>query len=60
MRGWLATPVCGEGGRRYGLLQLSDKTGGGEFTQEDAELLGELADYAGATLDAFRHAARSQ
>ena len=59
MRGWLAAPVCGEGGRRYGLLQLSDKTDGGEFTQDDAELLGELADLAAATLDAFRAAARS-
>jgi GAF domain-containing protein len=59
MRGWLACAVCGEGGRRYGLLQLSDKAGGGEFTSEDAERLGELADYAGATLDAFRAAARA-
>jgi GAF domain-containing protein len=50
--------VCGEGGRRYGLLQLSDKKGGEDFSQDDAELLGELADLAGATLDAFRAAAR--
>jgi GAF domain-containing protein len=59
MRGWLAAPVCGEGERRYGLLQLSDKQGGEDFSQDDAELLGELADLAGATLDAFRAAARS-
>jgi GAF domain-containing protein len=58
MRGWLAAPVCGEGGRRYGLLQLSDKRDDQDFTQEDAELIGELADLAGATLDAFRAAAR--
>jgi GAF domain-containing protein len=59
MRGWLAAPVFGEGERRYGLLQLSDKTGDQEFTQDDAELVGELADLTGATLDAFRAAARS-
>jgi GAF domain-containing protein len=58
MRGWLAAPVCGEGGRHYGLLQLSDKKGGEDFTQDDAELIGELADLAGATLDAFSAAAR--
>jgi GAF domain-containing protein len=58
MRGWLACAVCGEGGRHYGLLQLSDKAGGAEFTQRDAELLGELADFAAATLDAFRASAR--
>jgi GAF domain-containing protein len=61
MRGWLATPVCSEEGNRrsYGLLQLSDKSGGREFTDEDAHRLHELAAYAGATLDAFRHAARA-
>jgi GAF domain-containing protein len=58
MRGWLASAVCGEGGRRYGLLQLSDKAGGADFTAEDAELLGEFAAFAGATIDAFRAASR--
>jgi GAF domain-containing protein len=56
MRGWLATAVCGEGGRRYGLLQLSDKADGADFTAEDADRLKELAAFAGATLDAFRAA----
>jgi GAF domain-containing protein len=56
MRGWLASAVFGEGDRRYGILQLSDKAGGGDFTPEDAERLRELAAYAGATLDAFRAA----
>jgi len=59
MRGWLATAVCGEGGRRYGLLQLSDKTGGADFSPEDADRLRELAAFAAATLDAFRAASRS-
>jgi len=59
MRGWLASAIFGEGERRYGILQLSDKAGGDDFTQEDAELIRELAAYAGATLDAFRAARRS-
>ena len=59
MRGWLASAVCGEDGRSYGLLQLSDKAGGADFTAEDADRLSELAAFAGATLDAFRAATRS-
>jgi GAF domain-containing protein len=54
MRGWLATAVCGEGGYRYGLLQLSDKSAGGEFTEEDEVRLRELAELVGAALDALR------
>jgi GAF domain-containing protein len=58
MRGWLATAVFGEDGRKYGILQLSDKAGGADFTAEDADRLRELAAFAGATLDAFRAARR--
>jgi hypothetical protein len=58
MRGWLATPVCGGEGRHCGLLQLSDKSDGGEFTAEDEERILQLAALAGATLDAFRAARR--
>jgi GAF domain-containing protein len=54
MRGWLATAVCGDGGYRYGLLQLSDKAGGADFDEEDAARLGELAELVGAALDALR------
>jgi hypothetical protein len=43
----------GEDGRRYGLLQLSDKAGGADFTAQDADRLSELAAFTGATLDAF-------
>ena len=43
MRGWLATTVCGEDGRKYGLLQLSDKSGGADFTAEDEKRILELA-----------------
>jgi GAF domain-containing protein len=54
MRGWLATAVCGDGGYRYGLLQLSDKGGDAEFTEEDAVRVRELAELIGAALDALR------
>lgn len=57
MRGWLATSVCGEDGRPYGLLQLSDKEGGGDFTVGDGEHVLELAALVGEMLDALRSAA---
>jgi GAF domain-containing protein len=57
-RGWLATPVCGDDRHTYGLLQLSDKSGGGDFTAEDEDPIRELAALAGATLDALRAARR--
>jgi GAF domain-containing protein len=56
LRGWLATPVCSEHARPYGLLQLSDKAGGADFTEADADNIRELAAFAGATLDALRAA----
>jgi GAF domain-containing protein len=58
LRGWLATAVFGQDGRNYGLLQLSDKSGGAEFTGEDEDRIRELAALAGATLDALRAAQR--
>ena len=58
MRGWLATPVCGEDGLNYGLLQLSDKSGGADFTAQDGDRVRELAAFTGATLDALRAARR--
>jgi hypothetical protein len=50
---WLATPVCSEDGRPYGLLQLSDKAGGANFTEEEPDNVRALAALAGATLDAL-------
>jgi GAF domain-containing protein len=58
LRGWLATAVSGNDGRTYGLLQLSDKSGGRDFTSEDEERIRELAAFAGAMLDALRAARR--
>jgi GAF domain-containing protein len=56
MRGWLAVSVCGEDGRVYGLLQLSDKSGGRDFDADDEEHIRELAALVGETLDALRAA----
>jgi GAF domain-containing protein len=58
MRGWLATSVCGDGGRVYGLLQLSDKSDGRDFDSSDEADIRELAALIGETLDALRLAAR--
>jgi hypothetical protein len=56
MRGWLATSVCGAGGRIYGLLQLSDKSAGRDFDAADEENIRELSALIGETLDALRGA----
>jgi GAF domain-containing protein len=58
MRGWLATSVCGDDGRSYGMLQLSDKSGGRDFDESDEANIRELAALIGETLDAFRLAAQ--
>ena len=58
MRGWLATSVCGDDGRVYGLLQLSDTSGGRDFDESDEANIHELAALIGETLDALRLAAR--
>jgi GAF domain-containing protein len=56
MRGWLASSVCGEDGRTYGLLQLSDKSGGRDFDADDEDHIRELAALVGEALDALRAA----
>jgi GAF domain-containing protein len=58
MRGWLATNVCGDDGRIYGLLQLSDKSGGRDFDESDETNIHELAALIGEALDAIRLAAQ--
>lgn len=57
LRGWLATSVCGDDGRPYGLLQLSDKRGGCDFDEADEADILHLAALLGAALDALRLAA---
>jgi GAF domain-containing protein len=58
MRGWLATSVWGDDGRVYGLLQLSDKSGGLDFDEADETNIRELASLIGEALDALRLAAQ--
>lgn len=58
LRGWLATNVCGDDGRIYGLLQLSDKSGGRDFDESDEANIHELAALIGETLDALQLAAQ--
>src|SRR5438067_6910582 len=54
MRGWLATSVYGPDGHLYGLLQLSDKSGGRDFDVDDEANIREFAALIGETLDALR------
>jgi hypothetical protein len=54
LRGWLAAPVCGDGGRKYGLLQLSDKAGDADF--DEREPIGLRCDRCCA--DRLRHSGR--
>jgi GAF domain-containing protein len=58
LRGWLATAVWGDDGRTCGLLQVSDKSDGSDFTEDDEVSIRELADLLGSTLDALRAARR--
>ncbi|HET6829155.1 MAG TPA: ATP-binding protein, partial [Ramlibacter sp.] len=53
MRGWLAVPLIGHGGRNLGLVQLSDKYTG-EFTEEDEAVLAQLAAIASAGIENAR------
>jgi len=53
MRGWLAVPLIGHGGRNLGLVQLSDKLEG-EFTAEDEAILVQLASIAAAAIENAR------
>jgi GAF domain-containing protein len=54
LRGLLAVPIVGEDGLNYGLLQVSDKTDGGDFDGDDERRLECLADAAAVGLDALR------
>lgn len=58
MRGWLATSVYSDNGRRHGMLQLSDKSGGRDFDETDEASIREFAALVGETLDALGLAAQ--
>jgi GAF domain-containing protein len=54
MRGWLAVPLVGQDGRNYGLLQVSDREDGADFTADDEARLTQLARLTALTLDSLR------
>lgn len=53
MRGFLGAPV-GRGGRRYGNLYLTDKAGGGPFSEEDEALVAAFAAFAAGAIESAR------
>ncbi|WP_051470148.1 hybrid sensor histidine kinase/response regulator [Fischerella sp. PCC 9605] len=50
LRGWLAAPLRFRNGKSLGVIQLSDKYEG-EFTEEDENILVQLAQMAAAAID---------
>ena len=60
LRGWLAAPLVGRDGGNIGLIQLSDKEDGGDFTAEDEVILVQLAQMASAAIENARLYARVQ
>jgi PAS domain S-box-containing protein len=54
LRGWLAAPFVGRDGRNLGVIQLSDKLDGGDFTADDEAILVQLATIASVALENAR------
>jgi signal transduction histidine kinase len=59
MRSFLGVPIF-IGGTAYGNLYLTEKEGGGQFTEEDEEATVLLAQFAGIAIDHARRLARSE
>ena len=57
MKRSLRTPLLGQDGCNYGLLQLSDKYDDQDFTEEDETQLTRLAQLTAKTLDAIHRLA---
>lgn len=53
MRTFLGVPIL-VGGVPFGNLYLTEKEGGGEFTEQDEETIGLLAEFAGVAIDHAR------
>ncbi|QFY11894.1 SpoIIE family protein phosphatase [Nonomuraea phyllanthi] len=51
MRGWLAVPLIGSDGGNLGVIQVSDKMDGGDFTIDDEAILTQLAELASACIE---------
>jgi len=60
LRGWLAVPLVGREAQNLGLIHLSDKMDGRDFTAEDETLLVQLAQYASSALENLRLASETQ
>lgn len=54
MRGWLAAPLVSSDGDNLGVIQLSDKVDGGEFTEDDEAVLVQLAQLASVAIEKAR------
>jgi len=54
LRGWLAAPFVGRDGRNLGLIQVSDKVDGGDFTAADEAILVQLAYIASVAIENAR------
>jgi PAS domain S-box-containing protein len=53
LRGWLAVPLVGHGGRNLGLVQIGDRLEG-DFTEEDQAILEQLAATAAVGIENAR------
>src|SRR6266852_1363763 len=53
-RGWLAAPFIGRDGRNLGLIQVSDKVDGSDFTAADEAILTQLAYIASVAIENAR------
>jgi signal transduction histidine kinase/FixJ family two-component response regulator len=51
IRGWLAAPLIGRNGRNLGIIQLSDKYDGSEFSAEDESILVQLSQMASVAIE---------
>ncbi|WP_084735940.1 PAS domain-containing protein [Cystobacter ferrugineus] len=60
LRGWLAVPLVGRDGQNLGLIQLSDKMDGGDFSADDEAVVVQLAQYTSSALENERLALETQ
>jgi serine phosphatase RsbU (regulator of sigma subunit) len=51
IRGWLAVPLIASDGGNLGVIQVSDKADGGDFTIDDEAILTQLAELASACIE---------
>ncbi len=54
LRGWLAAPLTGADGKNMGMIYLSDKYNGQDFTEEDASTLKHLTSLSSSVINNAR------